>query len=663
VTWRQEYIRQVGKDETKKEVCSRRDFLSVAVSVPIVVSGMSVVRTVEKRNTDLASPNGRIRFGLQGGPQLTYQVLFRNKPVIDASRIGMIIDGADLGSEAVVVSIQRYKTNNEYAWRGVHAKGIDRSNGARITIQHTPTKSEYFVEVRLFDDGVAFRYLVPSAGKTRVPDETTAFIFPAGSIAWFHDFAGHYEGTHVKKALADAKEGEWAAPPVTIKLPGGQGYAAITEAALFDYAGMGFQADGKSGFKAALGNALPISHPYELRYPKEEAIRLSKPASFDGAITTPWRVIMIAPDLNMLVNCDIVNNVSPPPNDVLFPAGLATDWLRPGRAVWRYLDGGENTLDEMKEFSRLAGSLGFEHNVIEGFWRRWNEDQMRELVDYSNKFSVGIWFWAHSKDLHTPEARKALFEQLNRVGVIGAKIDFFDHEAKEIIDLYQSLLKEAAEHKIMVDFHGANKPTGETRTWPNELTREAVRGMEYRSMLERSVHNTTLPFTRFLAGPADYTPVLFGERRRETSWTHQIATAAVFTSALLTYGANPKSILENPAVDMIKSIPSVWDETRVLSVSEVGEIAAFARRRGDTWFLAILNGPAARSIDVQLTFLRVGEHRAMLVRDDLDDPAAVVIENKTIRNRDSIKIEMRAGGGFIARFNSLQSATNARKTR
>src|SRR6185369_5894712 len=124
-------------------------------------SGMSLVRTVENRNTDLASPNGRIRFGLQGGPQLTYQVLFRNKPAIDASRIGMIIDGADLGSEAVVVSIQRYKTNNEYAWRGVHAKGIDRSNGARITIQHTPTKSEYFVEVRVFDDGVAFRYLVP----------------------------------------------------------------------------------------------------------------------------------------------------------------------------------------------------------------------------------------------------------------------------------------------------------------------------------------------------------------------------------------------------------------------------------------------------------------------------------------------------------------------
>ena len=275
---------------------------------------------------------------------------------------------------------------------------------------------------------------------------------------------------------------------------------------------------------------------------------------------------------------------------------------------------------------------------------------MRDLVDYSNKFNVGIWFWAHSKDLHTAEARKALFEQLNRVGVVGTKIDFFDHEAKEVIDLYQALLKEAAEHKIMVEFHGANKPTGDSRTWPNELTREAIRGMEYRSMTERSVHNTTLPFTRFLAGPADYTPVLFGERRRETSWTHQIATAAVFTSPLMIYGAHPRNLLNNPAVDLIKSIPSIWDETHVLSASEIGELAAFARRRGDTWFLAVLNGETPKSLDVPLTFLPERESKAMIVRDKIDDPAAVLVENRNIGSRDSLKIEMRAGGGFIARF-------------
>jgi alpha-glucosidase len=270
--------------------------------------------------------------------------------------------------------------------------------------------------------------------------------------------------------------------------------------------------------------------------------------------------------------------------------------------VWRYLDGGENTLEGMKEFSRLAGELGFEHNIVEGFWRRWSEDQMRELVDYSAKLKVGIWFWEHSRNLKTDDERRLFFERLNRVGVVGAKIDFFDHEAKEVIDHYQALLRSAAEHKIMLEFHGSNKPTGESRTWPNEMTRESIRGMEYRRMEQRAVHNTTLPFTRFLAGHADYTPVHFGERRRETSWTHQIATAAVFTSPLMIYGAHPQSLLENPAVEMIKSIPSTWDETIVLEPSRIGELAAFARRKGDTWFLAILNGPNATTVKVPLLF-------------------------------------------------------------
>jgi alpha-glucosidase len=157
-----------------------------------------------------------------------------------------------------------------------------------------------------------------------------------------------------------------------------------------------------------------------------------------------------------------------------------------------------------------------------------------------------------------------------------------------------------------VNFHGANKPAGEARTWPNEMTREGIRGLEYRRTPEWAQHNTTLPFTRMLAGHADYTPMVFGERRKETSWAHQIATAAIFTSPLLVYGAHPKSILENPAVELIKSLPAAWDGTLALPVSAIGEIAAFARRSGKRWFLAILNGPTGRSIQIDLSFLGAG---------------------------------------------------------
>ena len=161
---------------------------------------------------------------------------------------------------------------------------------------------------------------------------------------------------------------------------------------------------------------------------------------------------------------------------------------------------------------------------------------------------------------------------LRDLGVTGAKLDFFDHEAKEVIDLYEALLRKAAEHRILLVFHGSNKPTGRERTWPNELVRESVRGMESSGMLERARHQTILPFTRYLAGPADYTTMVFTERRRDSSVAHQIASLAVFASPLLTIAANPESILASPAVDVIKSIPSTWDETIVLPGSEIGEL-------------------------------------------------------------------------------------------
>ena len=276
---------------------------------------------------------------------------------------------------------------------------------------------------------------------------------------------------------------------------------------------------------------------------------------------------------------------------------------------------------------------------------------MRELANYAKQYKVGTWFWKHSKDLRTPYARRQFFELLNRVGVVGTKIDFFDHEAKEIIDLYQALLREAAEHQIMVEFHGSNKPAGESRTWPNEMTRESIKGMEYSRQTERAAHNVTLPFTRFLAGHADYTAMHFGERRKDTSWAHQIASAAIFTSPMLIFAANPKNILANPAVDLIKSIPSVWDETVVLPPSEIGELAAFARRNGNTWFLAIMNGPASQKrIEVPLTFLNRRISEAVLVKDNLNNPAAVEIEKVQVQSRQPLSITMRAGGGFIARF-------------
>jgi alpha-glucosidase len=610
-------------------------------------------RLMAAERVEVKSPDGTIQLELSlADGRVVFSVHRDRRPVIEQSPFGLVVDGVDLSQGTELGAVERYQFDDRYATRGVHSLAVNRGHGVRIPAQHKASGTRYTVEARAFDDGIALRILVPADKRDRVVDEATVFRLVPGSTVWYHNLRGHYEGVYARKRADEIQAGEWAAPPLTIKLPGGAGYASITESMLGGFAGMALQSVGGLGFAARLGHAHPASYPFTLRY-KEDVERLARPAGLTGAITSPWRVVMVGSDLNTLVNCDIVNNLAPPPDPALFPQGLATPWIKPGRAVWKFLDGGASTFDGMKEFSKLAGELGFEYNVIEGFWQRWTDAQLRELVEASRAQGVGLWLWKHSKELRSPEARRAFFERCAKAGAVGAKIDFFDHEAKEVVDLYPILLRDAAEHRLMVDFHGSNKPTGESRTWPNELGREGVYGLEHKGMTEWSRHNATVPFTRLLAGHADYTPVLFGDRRRETSWAHQIATAAVMTSPLLVYAAHPRSLLNNPAVEMIKSIPSVWDETVVLPSSEIGERAAFARRHGDRWFLTVVNGPVAETLHVPASFLGAGKYQALLVRDREDNPAAVKIEEATVTPNETLEIHLRAGGGFIARFTKL----------
>ncbi|MFB3829459.1 MAG: glycoside hydrolase family 97 catalytic domain-containing protein [Bryobacteraceae bacterium] len=610
---------------------------------------LSAVPALAADLLSLKSPAGKVEFRLLtlDGARLGYAAALNGRTVIEPSPLGIVVDGVNLAAGAYAGKAQRYKTNGTYAWHGVHSMAVDRSNGVKIPVKHG--SAAYTLEARAYDDGIAFRFIVPGApGQSRVPDEVTSFRLPAGSTVWYHDFEGHYEAVHVRKAIGEVPAGQWAAPPVTFRLPANAGYASITEGALFRYSGMGLEGDGKGGFDARLGHTHPPSYPFRLRY-SEDVQRLSKPAAVEGDITTPWRVVMMGADLNALVNCDIVNNVAPPPDPKLFPKGAKTEWIKPGRAVWRYLDGGEGTIEGQKEFSRLAHDLGFEYNVLEGFWRKWSEQELKEYNAYSRAQGVGVLLWKHSKELRDPASRREFFDLCRRTGAAGAKIDFFDHEHKEVVELYEACLRDAAERHLVLDFHGANKPTGESRTFPNELTREGIRGMESRKAV-RAPHDATLPFTRMLAGHADYTPVHFGDRRNDTTWAHQIASAAILTSPLLVYAANPANILKNPAAEVIKSIPSVWDETIALPASEIGEVAVFARRTGKTWFLAIMNGATARSVAIPLSFLGAGSYRTAMVRDSADDPAAVRIENGVSKRSDTLAIELRAGGGFLARF-------------
>jgi alpha-glucosidase len=607
---------------------------------------------------EVVSPDGRVRFTMPANAErLTFEVALEQTPVIEPSALVMTLDGYDLSAGVVLEGVEPYRGGETYPWYGAKSIATSEYRGLNVSLTHDLSSIAYTLEIRAFNDGVAFRHVIPGdATATRVPDEYSRFNLPAGSTVWYGGVAGgHYETPYEKKDIGDVAPGEWAGPPLTIELPQDGGYAAITEANLVDYSGMALEADGRGGWMMGLGHRHPLNYPFELRYGREEARRLGQPAAVAGAVTTPWRVVMIGRDLNTLVTSTIVPNLAPPPDPALFPDGIATSWIRPGRAVWRYLDGGPTGVEGMKTFSAQAGQLGFEHHVIEGFWRNWTPEQRRDVVEHARQDGVGLWFWQHSNQLRTPEAREAFFALLEEAGAAGAKIDFLDHEAKEVIDRYEDLLRDAARHRIMVVFHGSNKPTGRERTWPNELVRESVRGMESRSMTERARHQTILPFTRYLAGGADYTTMIFTERRHDSTVAHQIATMVVFASPLLTIAANPASLLEHPAVDVIKSIPSVWDETMVLPGSEIGEAAVFARRTGETWFVGAMCGPAARTVDVPLSFLGAGDYRSTFVRDD-GDGSSVILEEGVHDRAGVLTLELRAGGGFVGRFSKPGSA-------
>ncbi|MCJ7674477.1 MAG: glycoside hydrolase family 97 N-terminal domain-containing protein, partial [Sedimentisphaerales bacterium] len=375
-------------------MCKRTRFLIVIAGLSVIVGAANPLWAEPAADqVQVLSPDGNVqlKFLLDQG-RLDYTITFKNKAVIERSRVQLSVDGADLSQGLELGSVERYQVKETYPWRGVHCQAVNNCNGVKISLKHSKSNTSYTLDARSFNDAVAFRYIIPGGENVRVPDEATTFVIPAGSTVWHHDLEGHYEDVHDKNDVADIRAGQWVAPPMTFKLPGGAGYSSITEAALVNYSGMALQCDGNRGFNLVLGHKHHVSYPYRLRY-KDEIERVSRLAAVSGTITSPWRVVMIGADLNTLVNCDVVHNLCPPPDPNLFPEGINTDWVKPGRAVWRYLDGGGNSLEDMKEFSRLAGQLGFEYHVIEGFWSRWSDDQIKELVDYSRQQGVGLWFW------------------------------------------------------------------------------------------------------------------------------------------------------------------------------------------------------------------------------------------------------------------------------
>ncbi|HWD92611.1 MAG TPA: glycoside hydrolase family 97 catalytic domain-containing protein [Verrucomicrobiae bacterium] len=578
----------------------------------------------------IKSPDGKIAVAVSAGEHLSYTVNFHGRPVLGKAELGIIVDSKDLGGDVTLEGKpERSVIDERYPTRGVHDVAVNHCNVAVINL--TSGSTQWQLEARVFNDGVAFRYRVPGSGTRHINGESTEWTVPVGSMLWHQDENNpSYESKFYPDIVGQLPKGLKLMAPATLKFPGDAGYGMMTEANLISYSDMALQASGESSFKA-------LFH-YD-----------SDGWDHEGEIISPWRVTILARDLNTLVNSDIIKNLCPPPAPELANA----DWIKPGRSIWHWLTGGPPKLEEQNSWIDGTKQMGYEYYLVDDGWRRWNGggdnawNAMRDVVDYAKSQGVKIWVWVNSQYVFKPEDRMAYFKRAKEMGIVGLKIDFPHPPNTVWVQWYDDTLRDAASAGLMIDIHGAVKPTGRERTWPNEVNREAVSGREQGK--NPSVHDTTLPFVRYVQGPADYTPTLLIPKRLDgSSFAHELAMPIVFTAPFLCMGDSPEHYLKSDAADVLKALPSVWDETLVLPESKIGEIAAYARQHGDQWFVGVINGTMPRRETVSLNFLGKGSYKLVELADSADRNDAFVRSERTVTRKDSLLMPLRKDGGYVA---------------
>ena len=606
----------------------------LAPSPAVLIISAAVVQSAE---ITVKSPDGKAVITVTDAGGLSYSVFLDGREVVNKSRFGIIADGIDLGTKVTLKKSSSRTIHESYPMLGGHARALNYCHETTLSV-HTAAGETYELDVRAYNDGVALRSRLPAKAGRRINGEATEWKVAGNPTAWYQTDSWGYEGIFQGARLEDLPAGKKIALPITFTLPGG-GYALVTEANLVNYSDLAVQVGDDHSLRAYF-HASPNGW------------------TTDDAVIQPWRVVLLARDLNTLVNSDLLRNLCPPASPELAKAA----WIQPGRSSWEWWSSGGPVYSQQHQWVDWTKQLGFEYYLVDEGWRSWRDGDkdnwacLREVCDYAKSRGVKIWAWVNSNQVSTPARLTNFMDHAVAAGVVGVKIDFEPQADVRWANWYDEACRIAASRKLMLDFHGANKPTGRERTWPNELTRESIRGNEYQlrryHRTQPPQHDCILPFTRFVIGPGDYTPTIFNPKELGAyTWAHELAQAVVFTSPFLCYCDHPTNYLDNPAVDVLKAIPSVWDETIVLPGSDIGKCAAFVRRKGKTWFVGVLNGPDSTTLDFPLDFLKHGKYQMIQLGDAPDRNDAWQREEKVVTRKDRVKLSLRPGGGCVIELN------------
>lgn len=617
------------------------------------------------------SPDGQVQLNVTLSDKVYYDVISRGETLIEKGHLGMTLDCATIGCNPVMRN-KKVKTVEETVQPLMSLKSAQIEN--KYTSLMMNMKGNYSVEWRVYDDGLAYRMHTNLKGRVKVLSEDFNIQLKEDTRLVLQQPRGFK--TSCEEEYTNVQSASWKQDDRMSELPlviaGKNQKMFVSEFCLFDYPGM--------FMKGNADNSLSAVHPQvplEFGDDGDRSVKITKEADYiaetDGTRSYPWRYIHITAD-----DKDMVCNTMPmrlaPASEIADPS-----WIRPGKTTWEWWNGsipygpdvnfksGLN-IETYKYFVDFAAANGLEYILMDEGWAKSTRDpftpnpdiDLHELIDYAKSKNVGVILWL---TWLTVENHPTMFETFEKWGVSGVKIDFMDRQDQWMVKFYERTAKAAAEHHIFVDYHGAYHPSGLEYKYPNVLTFEGVRGMEYMGGCTPR-NSAYYPAIRNAAGPMDYTPGAmlcaqpdcFSSRRPNSA---SIGTRAYQMALYVVFESNLQMLADNPTLynmypdcrDYIASCPVNWDETRVLA-AEFGEYTIVARRSGNKWYIGGITNETARDIDVKLDFLAEGlSYNATSFTDGINSSVQAMDyrkESTRLSRNNTIRIHMVRNGGYAA---------------
>ena len=627
---------------------------------------------------EVSSPNEKIKLRIDVGPGIEYDLLLNQLPLIENATLALDVEHRKLGMEPHVLSSTPQTVNRELRVPVPQKFAVLRENYNELRLVF---KDNYAVVFRVYNEGMAYRFETSLPQPTvKVYDEEATLNF-AGDFHVYYPkedgFFSHNEREFLYLPMKDIAQNTLASIPVIVNA-NGRAKLMLADSDVENYPGLWFRGSSNNTL-AATFPAYPLTE--ELK--QDRNFSVSKTADYiaetKGTRTFPWRIIGVAESDAELITNQLVYLLARP-SEV-----ADTSWIKPGKVAWDWynannIDGvdfksGINTAT-YKYYIDFASKYGLEYIILdEGWYKLGNllqvvpEMNIEEIVAYGKQKNVGIILWVVWKTLD--DQFEPAFDQFTKWGVKGLKVDFMQRDDQKVMDFYERVCREAAKRKMLVDFHGGIRAATMTRTWPNLLSNEGVRGLEQTkwSKYANPEHNVTLPFTRMLIGPMDYTPGAMVNSGNERNFAaiferpmslgtrcHQLAMYVVYESPLQMLADSPSHYLREPEImEFLGPVPTVWDETRVLD-AKMGDYVVIARRHNQDWYVGAMTDWTSRDLQVNLSFLPAGRYELDEYRDGVNADR-IGIDYKRVKsiveNKARVSIKLARGGGWAARIRRL----------